>query len=372
MSTKTKKETELSTGEADSANDPLLVGLDWGTNTTSLEATYRDSGKGVASTQTPTVVGYAAEGIIDSVLPGNAITLFGEEALRCRLHLDLVKPLQLGVIEEPKAARDYAVYIGNQLNGSAKSEIRAVVGVPANADDQARVGVRNAFRGISQKVILIPEPFLAALGFREETRLNETGYVDPVTNSLFIDVGAGSTDLCLVQGYYPLPEDQISIPHAGDAIDSCLAKEMCQAYPDCVLSMSKIKELKEQHSFAGNLPGSIKVNVIVGGKPRELDIGEMLGRACNTLVAKIFDGAKTLIARADPDSAAELLQNIVLTGGGSQIRNIAAILEKMLEDDGYAQPKVGIIGENFKEYVAKGALKAAHHAKDRQWQNLIR
>jgi rod shape-determining protein MreB len=98
----------------------------------------------------------------------------------------------------------------------------------------------------------------------------------------------------------------------------------------------------------------------------------MLGRACNTLVAKIFDGAKTLIARADPDSAAELLQNIVLTGGGSQIRNIAAVLEKMLEDDGYAQPKVGIIGENFKEYVAKGALKAAHHAKDRQWQNLIR
>ena len=34
-----------------------------------------------------------------------------------------------------------------------------------------------------------------------------------------IDIGAGSTDVCLIQGYYPSAEDQISFPFAGDAVD---------------------------------------------------------------------------------------------------------------------------------------------------------
>ena len=53
-----------------------------------------------------------------------------------------------------------------------------------------------AFDGI----LLIPEPFLAALGMRDEGKLNDPDYKDPVSNSLFIDIGAGTTDFCIVQG----------------------------------------------------------------------------------------------------------------------------------------------------------------------------
>jgi len=32
---------------------------------------------------------------------------------------------------------------------------------------------------------------------------------------------------------------------------------------------------------------------------------------------------------------------------------------------------VRVVGENYKQYVARGALKAARQAKESQWQQLI-
>ena len=51
------------------------------------------------------------------------------------------------------------------------AEIRAVIGVPANAGQPAREDIRNGAAGVFDRVLLIPEPFLAALGFRDEAAL---------------------------------------------------------------------------------------------------------------------------------------------------------------------------------------------------------
>ena len=74
-----------------------------------------------------------------------------------------------------------------------------------------------------------------------------------------------------------------------------------------------------------------------------------------------------VIARASSDSVAELLQNIVLTGGGSRIRGFGAELQRLLTEEGYENPKVILANENYKEFVAKGALKAARQTKENQW-----
>ena len=47
---------------------------------------------------------------------------------------------------------------------------------------------------------------------RNEEKLNDPDYKDPVSNSLFVDIGAGTTDFCIVQGYFPKQEDLLSIP----------------------------------------------------------------------------------------------------------------------------------------------------------------
>ena len=319
----------------------------------------------------PTVVGYAKDGIVENLLPNNAKVLFGQDALKYRLHLNLVQPMRDGLIADVSAARDFAQHIKTVLKATDQTELRAVLGMPANADDKARENLRHSVAGIFHKVIFIPEPFLAALGFRDESQLGNSNYFDPVNNSLFVDIGGGTTDICLVQGYFPTAENQSSFPFAGDEVDRMFAEGIARNYPDTALSIVKVRELKEKHSFVGFLESPVIVNVPVGGKMRKLDVGEQLGAATRELLSRVFEAVETLIAGADSDSVTDLLKNIIITGGGSRIRNIAPELQRMLTEAGYEDPHVRAIGENYKDYVARGALKAARHAKERQWQQII-
>ncbi|HEX2100395.1 MAG TPA: rod shape-determining protein, partial [Candidatus Synoicihabitans sp.] len=131
------------------------------------------------------------------------------------------------------------------------------------------------------------------------------------------------------------------------------------------------RDLKEQHAYVGPSRKPIDAKVIIGGKARELEIGDPIARACNELLDRIHGAVRTLIARTSSDSVATLLQNIVITGGGSQIKGIDTVLQQRLVEDGYVSPKVRVAGADYKRYVAIGALKAARTAKENQWQYLL-
>ncbi|MDP3069318.1 MAG: rod shape-determining protein [Opitutaceae bacterium] len=349
----------------------MLLGFDLGTNKSCVLAGSPGGTDIAVSKVLPSVVGYVKDGIVDGIVAGNATTLFGEDALRHMLHVRLVAPVAEGVIADPAVARDFMRHIRTLVDPSGQAEIRAVLGVPANAGAAARDDIRRCAQGIFDRVLLIPEPFLAALGFRDDSRVNQPNYLDPVVNSLFIDIGGGTSDLCLVQGYFPTAEDQISVPYAGDAIDAALHAELDRVYPNNGLSRHGVRELKETHGYVGPSRKPIEVKVVMGGKAHTLELGDALARAGNALIEKIYPPLTRLIERASSDSVLALLQNIVITGGGSQIKGIDVVLQKKLADDGYESPKVKIAGQDFKRYVAIGALKAARSARENQWQVLL-
>jgi rod shape-determining protein MreB len=349
----------------------ILVGFDLGTNKSCLLAGSASGSDIATSKVVPSVVGYVKDGIVDGIIAGNANTIYGEDALKNALHVRLVAPLADGVIAEPDSARDFLAHIRTLADPGGNAEIRAVIGVPANASAQARDDIRRCSYGVFDRVLLIPEPFLAALGYRDDARVSQPGYIDPVVNSLFIDIGGGTSDLCLVQGYFPTSDDQISIAFAGDAIDQLLQDELNRTYPNNGLSRQKIRELKEAHAYVGPSRKPLEVKVIMGGKGHTIEIGDTVGRACNALIDKIYPSLTTLIERASSDSVVALLQNIIVTGGGSQIKGIDTVIQKKLSDDGYEAPKVKLAGQDYKRYVAIGALKAARAARDNQWQVLL-
>lgn len=356
---------------ADEDDKPLYIGFDWGTNTSCIVGGYAGNKEISVKEIIPTLVGYARDGIVDDLLPGNARVLFGQQALKYRLHLRLVQPMVNGVVTDLNAAREFAKHVVNTLQAPSGTEIRAVIGVPANADGAARENMRQAVAGLFHRVILVPEPFLTALGYRDESKLASPGYVDPVRNSLFVDIGAGTTDVCMIQGYYPGADDQVSFAFAGDKVDALLREAILKTYPDCDMPILKIREIKEKNSFVGAVPGPIEVNIVVGGKGRKLELSEQVGAACGQLLERVAAAVKALIARAPSDSVVDMLQNIILTGGGSQVRNIDTELQRLLADEGYEQPQVRSVGDNYKEYVARGALKAARQAREDQWQQVM-
>lgn len=283
----------------------------------------------------------------------------------------MVAPLENGIIAHPEPARDFIRRVRTVIDPTNSAEIRAVIGMPANAGQPAREDIRNCAAGVFDRVLLIPEPFLAALGFRDDSRLGQPNYVDPVTNSLFIDIGGGTSDLCLIQGYFPTADDQISLAFAGDAVDKLIEDDLQRTYPNNGLSRASVRQIKEEHSYVGPIRKPIDVKVLIGGKNHTLELGETIGRACNRLLEKIYPALTTLIGRASSDSVAQLLQNIVVTGGGSRIRGFDTVLQEKLAADGYESPKVKLAGPEYKRFVAVGALKAARSAREDQWQHLL-
>ena len=349
----------------------ILVGFDLGTNKSCVLAGAPTGTDISVSKVVPTVVGYVKDGIVDGIIAGNAKMIFGEDAIRNMLHVRLVAPVAEGVVVDPAAARDFMQHLRSIVDPNGTAEIRAVVGMPANAGTPARDNIRHAAYGVFDRVLMIPEPFLAALGYRDDGRVSQPNYLDPVVNSLFIDIGGGTSDLCLVQGYFPTSDDQISIPFAGDAIDEILHSELDRVYPNNGLSRHKVREIKEANAYVGPSRKPLDVKVIMGGKAHTIELGDTIARACNTLIDKIYPGLTTLITRAPSDSVLTLLQNIIITGGGSQIKGIDTVLQKRLSDDGYEAPKVKLAGQDYKRYVALGALKAARAARENQWQVLL-
>lgn len=368
----TSSDSSVAVLDRPETTDVLLVGLDLGTNTTCIEFADFKKSKTELSELIPSLVGYARPGILPDVIPGNETTLFGTDALKYKLHLDLIQPLRDGIIDDKDAVRDYMEHLKAKTGDREGTEIRAVIGVPANAGAEARENVRSAATGLFDKVILIPEPFLAALGCREASKLSKEGYVDPISNSIFVDIGAGSSDVCLIQGYYPSKEDQVSFAFAGDAIDAMIQGAILAKYPDCGISIAKCREIKEQHSFVRGEKDSVIAPVMVSGKIKNLEVADAIDVACNSLLDKIYEAVRALIVKADPDSIPDLLQNIIMTGGGSMISGIAQALQDMLTDEGFEGCEVTAIGETFKTRVATGALVAARQASDRQWQSLIK
>jgi rod shape-determining protein MreB len=365
-----------SSGENDLASTgekkrKLHVGLDLGTLQscfiTKLSKPSSDENTG---TLIPTVVGYPEDGILSGILPGNSKMLHGDDAIANELHLRLVNPLSDGVVSDLEATQSFLKYLRSKVDPEYKREVLCVIGIPAVADADAKENLKKAAKGAFDGILFIPEPFLAALGMRDEDKLQDPEYRDPVSNSLLVDIGAGTTDFCIVQGYFPKPEDLLSIPFAGNEVDVLLDKAIREEYPEVEVPLSMIRKFKESYSYAGESESGARVKIPVGGKPRKIEIGKQVGESCNQLLQEVFESIKKVIAMASPQSVFSLLQNIILTGGGSRIRNIDQELQRLLADDGYEDPEVTISSREVKPFVAIGALKVAKAARDDQWVRL--
>ena len=356
---------------ADGKKRKMYVGLDLGTLLSCVVTKLTKPGSDdVPGELIPTVVGYPEDGILAGILPGNSSMLHGEEAMANQLHLRLVHPLSDGVVQDVDATKSFLNYLRDKIDPERKREVLCVVGIPAEADAEAKENLKKAATGAFDGVLFIPEPFLAALGMRDEEQVGNPDYQDPVSNSLFVDIGAGTTDFCIVQGYFPKPEDLMSIPFAGNEVDVILDQAIREAYPEVEVPLSMIRDFKESYSYVGESESGVRVKVPVEGKPRKIEVGKQVGGACNQLLEEVFETIKKVIAVASPESVFSLLQNIVLTGGGSRIRNIDQELQRLLLDDGYEDPEVRISAREVKPFVAIGAMKVAKAAREDQWVRL--
>ena len=331
--------------------DVLHVGIDLGTSRSAIAASSGE--RHVVESYVGWPVDMVARKVVKKPV------LFGHEALENRPMLDLHRPLERGLIKEgsPKAEAAVRELLGHLIEkaGGAGKTVHAVVGVPAEAMRVSRQHLRNAVKGIADSLLLVSEPFAVAYG------------MDALLHTMIIDIGAGTSDFCVMNGRYPTDEDQRTLTHAGDSVDEQLVLQIRARHPEANFSIHMVRDWKEKHSFVGEPKAPVVVEAPVRGKPTSLEVTAEMRKACESLVGPLSETMLDLLSRVDPEYQQRVRNNVVLAGGGSQIPGLAAALERVLEDVGGG--KVRVV-EDPVFAGANGSLAIAADAPEGDWERL--
>jgi rod shape-determining protein MreB len=337
-------------------DDVLYVGIDLGTSQSSITAS--NGQRQVVKS----LVGWPLDMVSRKILKKDV--LIGQEALDNRPMLDLHRPLEHGLIKEGSekdlaAVRELLQQLLELVGVNGKRDngqrVRAVVGVPAEAMRINKQQLRNTLTGMVDGLMVVSEPFAVAYG------------KDALLHTMIIDMGAGTTDFCVMMGRYPTDEDQRTLPNAGDAVDEQLSKLITERYPDAQVSMHMVREWKEGNSFVGKPKTKVTVEAPVKGKPTELDITAELRTACESLVGPISETMVDLVARVEPEYQQRVRQNIMLAGCCSLIGGLPEVLQESLNE--YGGGRVSRVADPVFA-GSDGGLAIATDAAESDWEKL--
>lgn len=350
-STQNKKAEEKP--ERKNLDNVLYLGIDLGTSQAAIAA---DNG---VRHVVPTYVGYPRDEISTDLLKKNIV--FGQEALDHRLSLELIRPLEHGIVKRGEdgkyvnAVQALIVHLLNLVGREPGQEIHGVIGVPARASMADQKILIEATRKILKAVMICSEPFAVAYGY---------GFLD---NVMVVDIGAGTSDICCIHGTLPQEHEQITIDKAGDYVDENLSDLIKKEYPQAQFTINMIRNLKERYGFVTEKSDSVVSTFPVKGKPTDFDITNQLREACSSIVPNIVKSIARLVADYDPEFQQKLRNNVLIAGGGSQMIGLPDLIEKGMEKVGGG--KVSRVDDAVFA-GANGALKLAKRMPEHYWQAL--
>lgn len=339
----------------------LVLGIDLGTSRSSVV-----SMNGVRKT-VETYVGWPKDPVSRKFLKADIV--YGKAALDNRLAVDLYRPLEHGVIrgsdngqadtdnykKNLEAAKMILKHLVDLANPGRDELVFGVIGVPSQATLKNKQAILEIAREVLDSVMIVSEPFSVAYG------------MERMSDVLVIDIGAGTTDLCRMHGTVPTPEDEITLPVAGDAVDQRLFELIQKRYPKAQLTVNMCKTMKEQYGFVSDANDKIEVTMPVDGKPVPHDVTAEVRQACEILVQPILDGIHKLVASFNPEFQQRLRDNVILSGGGGLLDG----LNKRIED---GMSTIGgghvIVVEEPLYAGANGALQLAMDMPGEYWQQL--
>jgi rod shape-determining protein MreB len=317
----------------------------------------------------PTAVGWPKDHV--ALAKVGTEVVFGKEIRRRRLILDVVRPFEHGLLKykdldelsseagessrRNEAVRLIVSHAVGLMEPPAGCPVYGVIGAPSRASMNNKQFILNATRSAFDAVAIVPEPFAIAFG------------ISDLDEALVVDIGAGTIDICPILGRYPTEDEQVTIGMAGDAIDERLHELLEAALPDVALPREMVRDMKEKHGFVHAPQKPALVELPTDDGTREFDVTGPLGEACRTIIPPIVQGVRDVLRKVDPEYRAILRRNILLGGGGSQLRGLDQALEKELQAFGGASVR-RVYDSAFAG--ATGALKLAMAIPAEKWEHL--
>ncbi|MDP2668329.1 MAG: rod shape-determining protein [bacterium] len=292
------------------------VGIDLGTANT-LVFVY---GKGIMLNE-PSVVAVA--------MPENKVLAVGNEAKvmigRTPDNIIAYRPMKDGVIADYRVTEAMLRYfIGKAVGKWNLLKPDVLVSVPAGVtSNERRSVVEAAIKAGAKNAFVVKEPVLAAIGAGIP--------IHEPRGHMVVDIGGGTTDAAVISlgGIV----SSMSVKVAGNKIDQAIADYVKKQFnlaigdstaEDIKIAIGSAIPLEEELSM------TIKGRDFISGLPRSLEIHTNdIVKAVEGELRDIVKSIKQVLHNTPPELAADIIeQGIIMTGGGSLLRNFSVLVSR--------------------------------------------
>ena len=306
------------------------LAIDLGTATTLIYV----KGKGIVSCE-PSVVAVARDARGDK-----RVLAVGREAKemlgRTPGNIEAIRPLRDGVIADFEITEAMLRYfISRAHNRRSWVKPRIIICVPFGITEVEKRAVReSAMSAGAREVFLIEEPMAAAIG---------AGL--PITEpsgNMVVDIGGGTTEVAVISLAGIVYSQSVRV--GGDKMDEAIVAYMKRKY-NLAIGEQTAERIKVTVANAyppdEQLTMEVKGRDMVAGVPKTVvvnsdEMREALAEPINAIVEAVL----LALERTPPELAADIVdKGVVLTGGGSLLKNIDVLLREetglpvMVSDD---------------------------------------
>ncbi|MCH9022205.1 MAG: rod shape-determining protein [Planctomycetes bacterium] len=255
---------------------------------------------------------------------GNAVGLVAKEMLgKTPGSISAIRPLKDGVISDFEITEAMLSYFIRKVHGRRRLvSPRVVISVPSGITAvEKRAVLDSAERAGSRKVYLVQEPMAAGIGAGLP--------ITEPTASMVVDVGGGTTEVAIMSLADVSVRESIRV--AGDDMDEAIIAHLKRTY-NLLIGETRAELIKIEIGSAAPLEKELTMEVsgrdTISGLPRKIVItSEEIRESLKEPVSAIIDTVTRTLERAEPELAADLIDNgIWMAGGGALLRRLDSIL----------------------------------------------
>ena len=255
---------------------------------------------------------------------GEAVGLVAREMLgKTPGSITAIRPLKGGVISDFEITEVMLRYFIRKVQGrNGFVRPRVVIAVPNGITAVERMAViDSAERAGARKVYLIDESVAAGIGAGLP--------ITEPTASMIVDIGGGTTEVA-VMSLADIATCQ-SIRVGGDDMDEAVINHLKRTY-NLLIGEPRAEKVKIQIGSAAPLKEELTMEVAgrdtISGLPRKIVItSEEIREALREPIAAIIDTVTATLEKAEPELAADLIDNgLYMCGGGSLLRGMDTVL----------------------------------------------
>jgi rod shape-determining protein MreB len=317
----------------------MKIGIDLGTANILVYV----KGRGIV-TREPSVV---------AVSDDNHIVAVGEEARemigRTPGNISAIRPMKDGVIADYVITEAMLRYFIRKA-GRALTKPDVMISVPSGVTSVEKRAVRDAaLKAGAREAYLIEEPLAAAIGANVP--------ISGPSGNLVIDIGGGTSEIAVISlGGIVVAR---SVRVGGNRFDEAIANYVRKKY-NVMIGDRTAEEVKMQIGTAMPLERELHMEVrgrdLIAGLPRTVPLtSSEVMEALEQPLQQIIGAVRGVLEETPPELSSDIIdKGMVMTGGGSLLRNIDKLLTQV----------TGVpchVAENALNCVALGTGLALEH-----------